>query len=52
MVAIARSQPGGLNEAAVEAIQKTQFDPAYNNRGDPLASWVVVYVFFKLDEIK
>ena len=51
-VSILKSMPGGLNEAAVAAIQKTPFDPAIDNAGKPLASWVAVSVFFNLDEIE
>ena len=51
-VSVLKSMPGGLNEAAVAAIQKTQFDPAYNDRGDLITSWLPVPVFFNLDEIE
>ncbi|MCH7940244.1 MAG: energy transducer TonB, partial [Candidatus Marinimicrobia bacterium] len=51
-VSVLKSMPGGLNEAAVAAIQKTPFDPAIDNAGKPLASWVAVSVFFNLDEIE
>ena len=51
-VVILKSMPGGLNEAAVAAIQKTSFDTAFDNAGKPVASWVAVSVFFKLDEIE
>lgn len=51
-VSVLKSMPGGLNEAAVAAIQKTQFDPAYNDKGDLIASWLPVPVFFNLDEIE
>ena len=51
-VFILKSMPGGLNEAAVAAIQKTSFDTAFDNAGKPVASWVAVSVFFNLDEIE
>ena len=51
-VSVLKSMPGGLDEAAVAAIQKTSFDPAYNDWGDLIASWLPVPVFFKLDGIE